>query len=147
MPRPAAATLVSVIVLLIGANAIVCFHSQRGAAPAYTRADSAWARWLALTTGDRLAYVQRYEALARRGDAGVVLQRAREFAQLPFEQQERLRSVQRAYQETLDQQTTNRRRELLRSPPRARAFFVYQALLAHDPERLATLRAQWSDTP
>jgi hypothetical protein len=103
---------------------------------------SAWQRWRALSASDRLAYVLRYQAVTRHPDAAGAFRQAREFARLSPQRQEYLRDLYRVLEETLDRQSASQRLDLLRSPPRARAFFVYQALEAEQPERLAELAAR-----
>ena len=117
-------------------------HTQRIAATPHT----AWERWQACSPAERQTYVEQYQGIDRREDAASVFRQAREFAQLPPVEQDRLRRLQRLLAETIDRQTASGRHELLRMAPRGRAFLVYQVLAADDPDTLARLRAEW-DTP
>jgi hypothetical protein len=108
---------------------------------------SAWQRWRALSASDRLTYVLRYQAVTQHPDAAGAFRQAREFARLSPRRQEYLRDLYRVLEETLGRQSATQRRDLLRSPPRARAFFVYQALEAEQPERLAELAARAREAP
>ncbi len=143
MPRPAHTLLSGALVILAAANVAV-FVQQRGHAWVAPGPSSAEARWQALSAGDRVAYARRYEELARSEDAGAILRRARSFARLPAAEQERLRALQAVFQSTVEGQSAARRREILLSPPRARAYLVYQAIAEQDPTLVEQLRARWA---
>lgn len=110
--------------------------------PSVTRAVDPWERWRHLDVAQRAAHLRSYQALAQQGDAAAVLRHARQFAQLPPQRRQALRELQAAFQDVLQWQGPVGRKDLLRSTPRARAFFVYQTLAATDPERLARLGEQ-----
>ena len=139
--------LVALLVVLALANVIVYVKAPGDGTPALSRYANSWQRWLAATPAERSAYVRQYEALVQRPDATVVIRRARQFARLTPAEQGRLRGLLIVLQETLDSQPAGRRRELLRSSARARAFLVYQVLEAESPEKVAELRTRWSEQP
>ncbi|MCK4342103.1 MAG: hypothetical protein KAY37_10320 [Phycisphaerae bacterium] len=132
--------LVIAIVALSAANTAVFLQGRRASAPAATQPADAGERWLAFSTAERVAYVKQYQELAQREDTGLVLRRARRFAQLRPAEQERLRDVLRLLHETLDKQPPGKRSDWLRSSEQTRAFLVYRALLADEPERIKALR-------
>lgn len=120
------------------------------ARPAATRPDvaepaTAWERWLALSGEERQLCVRQYEELIRRPDADAVLRNVREFAQLPADGQRRLREALVLLRETVARQPPGRRRELLTTVGATRAFLVYQVLMTEEPQRVAELRAAWTE--
>ena len=123
------------------ANLAVFVNNRRAAQSPARGPATTWQRWQAFSADERRALVIRYQSIAPRADAATILRRAREFARLDAERQGCVRNLQRTLDEILAQQPAGRRHDLLRSPPRAQAFFVYQVLKQHDPERLAELAA------
>jgi hypothetical protein len=141
MPRVLNAILVTAIVVLGALNLLA---ASRRAGPAGEEVDSVWTRWQRMPAEDRRAAIERYQTVARRPDATQLLRNAHEFAMLPAEEQERLRALEGLIRETLEEQPPAARRHFLRSAPRARAYLVYQAVVADLPKwirQLADLRA------
>lgn len=141
MPRVLNAILVTAIVVLGALNLLA---ASRRPVPAGEDANRVWTRWQQMPMEDRRAAIERYQAVARRADATQILRNAQEFAQLPAEEQERLRALEGLIRETLEEQPPAARRHFLRSAPRARAYLVYQAVVADLPKwirQLADLRA------
>lgn len=130
--------------LLLLANAAWYAHRQRSRADAASRPVTAWDRWRSFTTGERAGYVQQYQTLSRRGDAGELLRRARRFAAQPAARRQAQRETFAILVETITRQPPAVRNEWLRAPPGARAYYVYRALTLDDPERLEALRTRWA---
>lgn len=127
---------------------IVVFAQRPSSAPATDGQNlSTWQRWQALTPAQRVACVQRYQAVSRRAEARPTWRRVREFRRLPPAAQDRLREGLAVLRETLERQPPSRRRELLRLPARVRAYEIYRILVGEDPARVAQLRAAWSVVP
>jgi len=144
MLRTGIVILVVAAIVLASANLLVLYRHCNPDVPAIDPATPR-GRWQALSADQQRGYARQYQALARRGTLRATLLRARQFGQLSADRQQYLRGLHAVLQDTLGNQPPSQRRELLRSSPSARAFFVYQALLVDDPERLAALRSQQPD--
>ena len=140
MERTLNIMLLTAIVVLALLNVVVFAQGRHQAEhPPAVQSDSA--RWAALSQAQRFECVQRYQALVRRPDGQTALGQAREFAGLSAEEQVRRRGLHEILQTVLDRQSPAERRELLRLPARARAYFVYRAMVADLPEWLSKLQA------
>ena len=129
-------------------TATILFHKPVTASPgeAAELATSAQ-RWCALPKAARQAHVLRYRMVSRRADAPTVFEHARAFAALPAAEQGELRLLSGVLQDVLGQQPAPRQRALLALHQRARAEEVYRILQREQPERLAKLRARFTDRP
>jgi hypothetical protein len=140
MDRTATIMLRTAIAVLALLNAALFWQSRRDQGPP-ARVDLEAQRWAALPPAERLEHVQRYQMLVRRADGHTLLDQAREFAALPADEQQRLRTLRDLLVSVVDRQSPADRRELLRLSPRARAYFVYRAMLADMPSWLSRLSA------
>jgi hypothetical protein len=141
-------TILIAPVLALGiANAVVLIQGRATGEAGPGTVGPAWQRWRGLPTDVRAAHVRRFQDIVQRPDATGIWQSARRFARLPSAHQQALRTLQRLLTESLEHESPARRRDLLRSPPRAQAFFAYQALSAEDPERVIELAKCLRSTP
>lgn len=101
--------------------------------------------WRQLSDEQRASYLQHYRDVNRRENAGTVWRRAWRFSRFSPEQQAHLRSLYRVMRDTVARQSAPQRRLVETSPPRFRAYFVYEDLATSDPERLESLGREAPD--
>jgi hypothetical protein len=101
-----------------------------------------WAAWTALAPNERQVLVERYQRTARSPEERNLLGRARQFRQRPEQEQELIRELQTVLRTTLSGESPARRRDLLLSSPRARAFAIHELLKSSSPAQLRELAAR-----
>lgn len=140
MLRHSIIALLTAASVLALANLLVFTYTHGDDTPATkSRSITARQRWLKLSPEERLRLLQRYREVVSREDAREVLNQARQFAQLAPARQALLRRLYSMLANAPGQQTAPGRSDLLRYPPSARAYWVYQSLASDDPQELARL--------
>jgi hypothetical protein len=101
-----------------------------------------WDQWRRLTPAQQRQYVQTFQELSRSPDGNEVLAAAGTFAGMSEAAQQRLRSAVLLLQAALDREAPNRRRDLERLDPPARARQLYDLLSNGERAALHELAVQ-----